>query len=56
MRKKLTAAERNTIAGEAMVAPNTIRRWESGQPIRPVSRVRIESAIERLNSTRGKVR
>ena len=56
MRKPLTAAERNAIAGEAMVSPNTVRRWELGKDIRPVSRVRIESAIDRLNSTRGKVR
>jgi hypothetical protein len=50
MRKPLTAAERNAIVGVAMVAPNTVRRWEAGQPIRHVSRVRIEAAIERLNS------
>ena len=49
MRKKqLTAAQRNAIAGESGVAPNTIVRWETGKTIRPVSRTRIESAIERL--------
>ena len=54
--KKLTAAQRNAITGEAQVSPNTVRRWENGQPLRPVSLLRIEKAIDRLNSTRGKVR
>jgi len=49
MRKKqLTAAQRNEIAGKSRVAPNTIRRWETGQPIRPVSRARIEEAIDEI--------
>jgi len=46
--QRLTAAERNAIAGESRVAPNTVRRWETGQPIRPVSRARIEEAIEEI--------